>query len=189
MTTICGYRDPATGDVWLAADTRITSEGFIFPATPDSKIQNVGKWYFAASGQTAFDRIVERYRIGLDEADDIADFSFMIMTALKEMNWKPDDEKPGPRSYPLTMLVSDGDELWTVYGNGSFATHTDGFHATGTGEDFAWGAWHVIGNLKNPANAIDILRVCIAAAARYDAYTGGEINIINVSECLRAQKT
>jgi ATP-dependent protease HslVU (ClpYQ) peptidase subunit len=190
VTTICGYRDTETGDVWIAADSRSSDRNFIFPDRA-RKILCGQRWVIGYSGSGRAGILIERLKPKLDEAVHPQDAADIVVQQAVLEGWPPYEEKGGPRCFDLSLVLSDGKGLWAAYSSGTVIEPADGFIAIGSGDDYALGAWHALRYGAFPGwphempGPRGVLSIVMEAAMAFDAATGGEIAIVNASKQLR----
>lgn len=72
-----------------------------------------------------------------------------------------------------SVFVIVYDDVYKLYFNTAPYKVFEDFSASGSGSLFAYGAYHA----SNEENIIEMLKICIDAAIRYDAYCGGNKKI------------
>lgn len=77
-------------------------------------------------------------------------------------------------------LVCIQNKMYRIESDYSWERNSDNFYAAGSGERFAFGALAAMdaGSVTTPAQAKNVLRKAIKIAAKYDAYSGGDIRFM-----------
>lgn len=188
MTIVCAYRTP-NGETWLGSDTRVSSEGFIYPVR-QVKWGRYGRWALAMTGSQSVQDLAGRQSGAIADCEDASSVSVLLHRAMREDGWDPVENKGGIPCFSTNGILVSADGLWVVSGSGVVDVPMWGFAAAGSGEDFAYGAAHAL--MKNSdyllaligdkAERIDIpwsgevvVRTAVEAAIAFRSDCGGDV--------------
>jgi ATP-dependent protease HslVU (ClpYQ) peptidase subunit len=174
MTILVALRDAARGEVWIGADSRAVSDRFIWPHGAQ-KILRVGEWRLGIAGTAMTARLIKdnaAVLAAMETAESIWDF---IRDEYKRLEFKADDAF-GPRDYHQDMIAATASTVFHCAGNGVVAEMD--FAAIGSGDEFAYGAWHALRGLTLAPHGI--VHAALEAACFFDAGCGGELVVERV---------
>lgn len=178
MTTIVAYK---TADgVWLAADSRATEKGFVYP-TVCRKLRRIDGWGVGLCGGGRLQRALDQVLPDLAEVTDPGAFVDRLHDFCGEKGLTQTDKDDGTRHIDAMLLLTDGEHIWQAGSTGSLLEMRQ-FFAIGSGVDFALGALCVLCMAGSEqcesveANAETIVKFAMKVAAEFDSGTGGPID-------------
>ena len=171
MTIIAAHRS-ADGETWLGSDTRVTSEGFIYPVRLE-KWARMGRWALALTGSQAGQELAARHSAEIADCEDAPRVALLLHEAMGKADWERLDNKGGGALYATSGILVSADGLWLLSGNGCVDAPAWGFLASGGGEDFAYGAAFVGHRMEYPPHAI--VRDAVRAAIEFRSDCGGDV--------------
>ncbi len=170
MTIIVAQKCKATGDIWIGSDSRISSDGFIYPSYAQKWVPSHDGWWIGVCGSNRALNLVTEYpaKWGGGNAFDTAN---SIRDLLKEDGWNEDDDKGGAPMFKNSyILASNLFGVWAVSSNFCVTNFHYEFCAEGSGHQYAYGAAFCA-----QGHPQHIIPVAIGAAIKYDADCGGDI--------------
>lgn len=175
MTTNIAYRDPKTGECWIGADSRTVQGGnFIYPSTIGKWVQ-YGDWWIAVSGSLRTIQLLREHMAELTRADSVSRIAVIFIGLLVEDKYvQALEETAGPRYFDEVLAVVGPGGVWEVTGSGTILSPDDGFVATGSGQEYAYGAAAALFEM-GVSNPETIVGGALRAAAKYDVGTGGKL--------------
>lgn len=168
MTIVCAYR--AGDETWLGSDTRVTSEGFIYPERCE-KWTRAGKWALALAGSSAGHEAVRSSLGALADCAEPRDVGRYLLKLFAEGDWEKLENKGGPPVYASNAILASADGVWMVSGNGVVSAPVWGFVAAGSGEDFAYGAAYAVRGVS----AEFLVETAVRAAIEFRSDCGGDV--------------
>lgn len=173
MTVIVGYRD-LDGQVWIGADSLVTSERFRF-LDPAEKAFRAGSWVIAQSGSiTVLDMLQANVGI-IAEFTKPQQIGDLIIEYAKALGLKPEQGDGELPDYMQRGILSKDNRLWEVSGCGQVSEIRAGFTAEGAGYPYAFGAWFALDMQQTGG---EVVRICLEAACQFDASCGGPLTIL-----------
>ena len=178
MTTLVAVT--VSNGVWIGADSAITDSGDrrCRELEPFAKWDFLDGWALGLSGcpltaQAATTALSEIKRWLQQDAT----FEKLLMARCTLLRAYTDYNVPVKEGHYKAsgMLVGDG-KVWDIGSSGVFLPGTPGkLFASGSGADFALGAWQVQEQLTECDSYFGKLTCCLEAARHYDIYTGSEL--------------
>jgi len=152
-----------------------------------TKVVKCGASWIAGTGWSKYDLILRDY-IGRTKRppkldNDIAIFRFFhtlwgdLQKRYSLVNEQADDKDSPFGDLDSSFLIVSPKGIFYVASDMS-VTEFDRYFAIGSGQDYALGACHVLGSTRQ--SAAKVASTAAEAACAYDAYCGGEINIVEV---------
>jgi ATP-dependent protease HslVU (ClpYQ) peptidase subunit len=188
VTTIVGVR---LGDtVALAADRRSACNGGSdIVSETQTKLLRAGSWALGSSGSRRLFIVAERHAAKLAETESIFDFCEVLRRLLRDDGWKVESADPGPASMGAQgIVVARPSGLWHLGADFGYGEIAEGWPiATGSGCDWAEGA--ATAALRMGATPVQAVRMGVEAAARYDAYTGQGLDIMELGPEVAVEAT
>lgn len=173
MTIVCAYRLPS-GETWLGSDTRVSSEGFIYPERA-VKWQRFGKWALTLTGPKASHELALRYAAEVRDCVHPRGVSGVLMGACKASDWETLENKGGSPVYATNGILVSVEGIWLLSGNGCVSAPAWGFLASGSGEDFAYGAAHALLQDAESHGGDVVVRRAVEAAIAFRSDCGGDV--------------
>lgn len=171
MTIVCAYRS-ACGEIWLGADTRVSSEGFIYPVRL-AKWERLGRWALAMTGSQTVQDLACRLSGKIIECGVAIEVARCLHDGMREAGWEPQENKGGIACFNTNGILASADGVWLVSGSGVVDVPSWGFAAAGSGEDFAWGAAYVAHRMRHPPDVV--VRNAVEAAIEFRSDCGGDV--------------
>lgn len=185
MTIVVGYKDPATHEVWLGADSASTNGGYRFQ-TQEKKFFRVGHWWVGIAGTQRGAEIVAALDVIPEFQREPRAFVDQIFTAFDKHNFKKyDDRKTGAPSYGHQIILARAGELYEIGEDASISEPSWGFSAIGSGAAWAEGAAWIMHD-ENGLRRSEIFMPdtvvygAVGAAINFRSDCGGEIAIKRV---------
>ncbi len=179
------------GAIALATDS-VTSFGSLqLPADnlSSTKVVKCGSAWIAGTGWSKYDLILRDYiarskRVPkLDDEMGIFKFFHALWGDLGKryslVNEQADDKDSPFGDLDSSFLIASPKGIFYVASDMS-VTAFDNYFAIGSGQDYALGACHALKSSKQ--TAARLASAAAQAACAYDAYCGGEINVVEVKQ-------
>jgi ATP-dependent protease HslVU (ClpYQ) peptidase subunit len=184
MTIVAAYKDPKSGEVWIGADSRCGSSGYIFQ-TSEPKLHRCGDWWIGHAGtgravQLFKDHIAAHKEPVYETPRHLVEDFFGL---LKGAGFKADDDAKSGPDYGQELLIARPGELYEVSVNAVITAPSWGFAAIGSGASWAEGAAWALHNSADSCfhpHATFLLERSLQAALAFRSDCGGEIVIQRV---------
>jgi hypothetical protein len=175
VTVVVAYREMG-GDVWLGADTAVSSEGFIYPVRL-AKWDRYGRWALAMTGSQTVQDLARRHAGAIADCEDAESVAVLLHRAMRDDGWEPVENKGGIPCFNTNGILVSAAGLWLVSGSGVVDVPSWGFAAAGSGEDFAYGAAYALlrGNPMQGLSGEVIVRSAVVAAIAFRTDCGGDV--------------
>lgn len=177
VTTVCAWKDPESGSIWLGSDSQLTSGDFVERTDfPKWKLMPQVGVALGVSGDIAImDHAAALFGPKGPGPATPSEFAAEIANRLQSMGWKLEADNPGESaSLRSSFLCAWGNELFELYPSQHWALPVPAglFAAIGSGCRLAVGAWEALEDHREPEYR---MHEAIAIAIRRDIYSGGEV--------------
>lgn len=169
MTIIVAQKCKMTGDVWIGSDSRISSDGFIYPSPAQKWIVSHDEWWIGVCGAARALILVTEYPDEWGGKDAFA-VANSIRRLLQNDGWNEQENKGYAPSYQSSYILASKLGVWAVSSNFCVTDFGYEFCAEGSGHQYAYGV-----SFCAQDDPMHTIPMAIKAAIKYDADCGGEI--------------
>lgn len=176
MTTLCAWKDPESGSIWLGSDRQLNC-GDVIERTDFQKWTELGDGnWIGVSGDPAIQELAAQLYLedpGL-ATRSVQNFTRRLGDLLRDRGWDLSASENGQAPHLSSgVLCAWHGELYELCPATSWALpmRAGQFAAVGSGNRFAYGAWEALEALSLPPE--QAITMAIAAGIKRDVYSGG----------------
>ena len=174
MTIVLALHDPTSRETWIGSDRRGTKEALFIDAIQKWVFLS-DEWAVGVSGDSRAISVLtgERAAGRLEPIRDPYHFTEQLRAIFEAQKWRPNDRDYGAPEYGSSFLLAHPTGIWDIGGALSVTDVTERrFWATGSGRDYALGAYFATRDYGMPAS--ERVAGAIEAACAHDPACGGE---------------
>lgn len=183
MTIACAYKT-LQGDVWIGADSRITSgDGrMIEHCRGDDKIISAGEWKLAFAGTSVVSYHARRRAAEIADTQNAHQVAEWLQALYRELRMKPVGEEGGAPYYRVEAILACPFGVWELESDGDVSEPLWGFVAIGTGRRYALATAMALqgGTIPKTDKGDQVVRRAIEIACEFDNCSAPPVIVVKV---------